>query len=116
MRELLYSWAVRLLPFYNATLVVAALGALASAGLLLGLDNLHALAIRLSLLLTMWALTLFAFINLFRNPAPLLLPALHWRDRLLARLQLGLYYFMALAFCGLMSAVITLSVKLVLQE
>lgn len=108
----LHGWALRLSPFYNICLVAAAVGSLVSAGLLLGLDDLHALAIRCSLLLTMWALTLFAFVNLFRNPAPLLLPALAWRERLLTRLQLGLYYLMALAFAVLAVTVFSLSVKL----
>ncbi len=111
----LHNWALRLLPLYKACLVAAAVGALLSAALLLGLENLHALSIRLSLLFTMWALTLFAFVNVFKKPAPLLLPALNWREKMLTRLQIGLYYFMTLAFCVLVMSVLSLSVKLVVH-
>ena len=115
MLQLLHRLALRLLPLYSASLLAAAVGSLVSAGLLLGLDNLQALAIRFALLLTMWALTLFAFINLFKNPAPVLLPALSWSERMLIRLQLGLYYFMALGFCVLVAVVFSLSVKMLMH-
>ncbi len=110
--SLLHKWALRLLPLHVPSMVAAGLSWLALAALLIDASDTHSLSVRLLLILSMWALVLFAFISLFKTPLPVVLPALRWQDRLLLRLQSGLYYLMALSFALLVLAVAGLSVKL----
>jgi hypothetical protein len=111
---LLHRWALRLLPLRKICLLVAVAGWAVLAVLLLDADDPHAFTIRLLLLLTLWALLLFSFISLFKTAAPVVLPALNWQERLLARLQFWLFYGMACTFVVLVLVALSLSLKLLL--
>ena len=108
----LHQWALRLLPLRLASMTLAGLSWLVLAFLLLDETDSHALSIRLLLILSLWALLLFAFISLFKTAPPVVLPALSWHQRLLSRLQHLLYWAMAFSYLVLVAAVIGLSVKL----
>lgn len=82
------------------------------AVLLLDATDEHTLGVRLSLIISLWALLLFAFISLFNTPPPVSLPALRWQDRWLAKLQYWLFCAMALSYGVVVVMVLGLSVKL----
>lgn len=107
-------WALRLQPLHRVCLLLAVVGWGAVAWLLLVSQDPHSLAIRLLLILTLWTMLLVSFINLFKSPAPVVLPSLGWRDRFVARLVHQLYYFMAAAFAGVTLVAFALTAKLLL--
>ncbi|MES2604481.1 MAG: hypothetical protein V4603_06050 [Pseudomonadota bacterium] len=112
----LHSLAVRLLPLRTPCLLIAGIGWGVVAWLLLDTDDPHSRAIRLLLVLTMWAMLLFSFVNLFKSPAPVVLPSLQWRERLVARLLYWLYCGMTFFFVGVVLVAVSLSVKLLLLD
>jgi hypothetical protein len=93
-------------------MVVAATSWGILALLLVDPADAHDVAIRLLLILSMWALLLFAFTSLFSTPPPAVLPALRWQDRWIAKLQFWLFCAMALSYGLVVAMVIGLSVKL----
>lgn len=93
-------------------MLVAAISWAILALLLVDTADAHDVAIRLLLILSMWALLLFAFTSLFSTPPPAVLPALHWQDRWIAKLQFWLFCAMALSYGLVVAMVIGLSVKL----
>jgi hypothetical protein len=93
-------------------MLVAAISWAILALLLVDTADAHDVAIRLLLILSMWALLLFAFTSLFSTPPPAVLPALRWQDRWIAKLQFWLFCAMALSYGLVVAMVIGLSVKL----
>lgn len=108
----LHKWALKLHPLRTPGMLVAIASWIALALLLLDTADAHAMAIRLLLILSMWALLLFAFTSLFSTPPPAVLPALRWQDRWLAKLQFWLFCAMALSYGVVVVMVVGLSVKL----
>ena len=107
-------WALRLQPLHRVCLLLAMVGWGVLAWLLLVSNDLHSLAIRLLLVLILWIMLLVSFINLFKAPAPVVLPSLGWRHRLVARLLYGLYCGMAAVFAGITLIAMALTAKLLL--
>ena len=108
----LHQWALKLQPLRTPSMLVAATSWAILALLLFDTTDAHAMAIRLLLILSMWALLLFAFTSLFSTPPPAVLPALRWQDRWIAKLQFWLFCAMALSYGLVVAMVIGLSVKL----
>jgi hypothetical protein len=113
MMLLLQLCALRLLPLQKVCYVIAVLSWLLCIALLLDKGDPHALGIRLDLIVSMWSLMLLAFIDLFKAPAPLVLPALRWRERCYARFKYGLFVAMTISYALLFLVVVGASVKLV---
>jgi hypothetical protein len=107
-------WALRLQPLHRICLPLAIAGWVILAWQLLVSSDPKSLVIRLLIILTLWAMVLVSFINLFKSPAPAVLPSLDWRHRLGARFLYGLYYLMTLVFAGIVLVAVALTVKLLL--
>jgi hypothetical protein len=116
MLLLLQTWALRLRPLQKACYAIAALSWLLCIALLLDKADSHALSIRLDLILSMWSLMLLAFINLFKAPAPLVLPALSWRERCYARIKYSLFLAMTVTYGLLFCVVLGITVKLIASK
>jgi hypothetical protein len=93
---------------------------LATAGLASGLyaamqaTETWSWQLRLSLILSFWALMLFAFLSLFRSLPPPVLPQLGFLERLRDRLRLLLYEGLALLVLALTLLLAQMSLKLLL--
>jgi hypothetical protein len=107
-----HRWALKLQPLRIPSMGVAAASWVVLAVLLLDATDEHALAVRLLLILSLWALLLIAFISLFNTSPPAVLPALRWQDRWFAKLQYWLFCAMALSYGVVVVMVLGLSVKL----
>lgn len=70
--------------------------------------------LRLSLIVALWALMLFAFLSLFRVLPPPVLPQLRLRERLRDRLRLLLYQGLALVVVGMSLLLLQVSLKLLM--
>ena len=83
---------------------------------LLGTENQAPLLLRVAIVMTMWSLLLFAFIQLFQTiPAPVL-PKDRFVERLRSRIKLGLYQLLAVAVVAVGAMLVSMSVKLMLLE
>lgn len=108
----LHTLALRLWSFLPWCLVLM-LGSIALAVFVLFRGGAQAsLTLGIALMLALWALLLFAFINLFQAiPAPVL-PRDTWFERLLSRIKLALYHLLALGVLVVGLVVILMSLKL----
>jgi hypothetical protein len=110
----LHKFAQTLLPLRKLCVLLALAGVLAVVYSLLRNDSVAAPVLRIAIVLTLWSLLLFAFIQLFQNiPAPVL-PKDHFIDRLRSHLKLGLYQLLALAIAALGILLVMMSFKLLL--
>lgn len=91
---------------------------LAAGGFLSGLyaalqaSTVWSWQLRLSLIFAFWALMLYAFLQLFRELPPPVLPGLGRLERLRDRLRLLLYQGLALLVLGLSLLLLQMSLKL----
>lgn len=108
----LHRLALRLLPLRPACLLLAAGGFLSGVAAALQAPAQWSWQLRLSLILAFWALMLYAFLQLFRELPPPVLPQLGWLERLRDRLRLLLYQGLALLVLALTLMLIMMSLKL----
>ena len=110
----LHQFALRLLPLRPLCLLLACTGFAVSVFALLTTASQHSQLLRMALVLTLWSLLLFAFIQLFKNiPAPVL-PKDRWFVRFRTHIKLALYQLLALGVAGLGVMLISMSLKLLL--
>lgn len=110
----LHKLAQTLRPLRRWCLLSALAGVLLSVFALLRTDTIASPLLRFAIVLTLWSLLLFAFIQLFQNiPAPVL-PKDNFIERLRSRVKLGLYQLLALGVAGLGIMLVTMSFKLLL--
>jgi hypothetical protein len=110
----LHKFARTLLPLRKWFMIFAMLGVLVSAVVLLREARMDSPLLRITIVLTLWSLLLFAFIQLFQNiPAPVL-PKDRFIERLRSHVKLGLYQLLALGIAALGIVMVTMSFKLML--
>jgi hypothetical protein len=109
---LLHRLALRLQPLQAGCLLLATIAFL--SGLYAAVQNelLWSLQLRLSLVVAFWALLLYAFLQLFRQLPPPVLPGLGFFERLRDRLRLLLYQGLALLLLMLTLLLLRMSLKL----
>jgi hypothetical protein len=104
--------ARRLLPLSSACLLLALAGVLMAIYALVTTRTMPALFLSMAIVLTLWALMLYAFIQLFQQiPAPVL-PRDSYFERLRSRLLLWLYHLLALAVGVLGLTLLSMTMKL----
>jgi hypothetical protein len=109
----LHKLAVGLLPLLPFSLALALGGVALSIYALVGSGASPSPLLGLALILTLWALLLFAFIRLFQTiPAPVL-PQDRFFERLWSRTRLLLYHLLALGVVVLGLSLISMSLKLI---
>lgn len=113
---LLHRLALRLQGLERHAQFVVAIAGVSAAWLLIDTPQAHNLPLRVLLIVAMWALLLVSFVRLFLAPPPVVLPALGWFDRWLAKLQRALFSLMRWAFLLVVVVVASLSFKLLLIE
>ncbi len=110
----LHKFAQTLLPLRKWCVFFAVAGMLTGAYSLFREATIDSPSLRMAIVLTLWSLLLFAFIQLFQKiPAPVL-PKDRFLDRLRSHIKLGLYQLLALGVAGLGIVLITMSFKLLL--
>ena len=110
----LHKFAQTLLPLRKWCLLFAMTGVFCGTYALLREATMDSPLLRIAIVLTLWSLLLFAFIQLFQNiPAPVL-PKDRLLDRLRSHIKLGLYQVLALGVAALGIMLITMSFKLLL--
>jgi hypothetical protein len=110
----LHKFAKTLLPLRKFCVLIALAGVLTGAYALLRTDSIESPLLRIAIVLTLWSLLLFAFIQLFQNiPAPVL-PKDRFIDRMRSYVKLGLYQLLALGIAALGIILVTTSFKLLL--
>ena len=110
----LHKFARRLQPLRNWCLLLAFAGVCLSAFALLRAGNEASTQLRVGILLTLWSLLFFAFIQLFQNiPAPVL-PKDRLLDRVRSRIKLALYQLLALGVVTVGILLVSMSLKLLL--
>ena len=110
----LHKFAKTLLPLRGACLIFAMVGVLTGAYSLFREATIDSPSLRIAIVLTLWSLLLFAFIQLFQKiPAPVL-PKDRLVERLRSHVKLGLYQLLALGVAGLGIVLVTMSFKLLL--
>jgi hypothetical protein len=114
-RRLLYALhrlAGRLLILRPFCLLLAAAGFLSGVYAAVQGDELWSWQLRLSLIVAFWALMLYAFLQLFRELPPPVLPGLGFFERLRDRLHLLFYQGLALLVLALTLLLLQMSLKL----
>lgn len=96
--------------------VLAGAGFLAALLSLRGQDELHSLALRLSLVFSLWCLMLFAAIRIFHVLPPPVLPLDRWYVRALARIRIACYQGLAIFTLLVGLLVVQLGLKLLLID
>ncbi len=110
----LHRLAQQLLPLRIGCLLFALTGVLTSVFVLLRAEDEASPLLRIAIVLTLWSLLFFAFIQLFQHiPAPVL-PKDRFMDRLRSHVKLGLYQLLALGVATLGIMLISMSLKLLL--
>lgn len=110
----LHKFARTLLPLRKWCLLFALAGIGAGVFALLRSATMDSPLLRIAIILTLWSLMLFAFIQLFQKiPAPVL-PKDSFIDRLRGHVKLGLYQLLALGIAALGIVLVTMSFKLLL--
>jgi hypothetical protein len=110
----LHKLARQLRPLRIGCLLSALAGVVLSVFALLRADDAASPLLRIAIVLTLWSLLFFAFIQLFQNiPAPVL-PKDHFIERVRSHLKLGLYQLLALGVVMLGIMLISMSLKLLL--
>lgn len=112
--QLLHRLALRLLVLRPVCLTLAAVGLLSGFYAAAVNDDPWSWQLRVSLILSFWALMLFAFLSLFRQLPPPVLPQLGFFERLRDRLRLLLYQGLALLILALTLLLLQMSLKLLL--
>ena len=111
----LHKLANHLLPLRTGCLLLALTGILSSVFALLSAQDQSSPLLRIAILVTLWSLLLFAFIQLFKKiPAPVL-PKDPFVDRLRGHVKLGLYRLLALGVAALGLTLVSMSLKLLLH-
>lgn len=110
----LHRLALRLLLLRPYCLMLAGLGLASGLYAAAQAEDPWSWQLRLSLILAFWALMLFAFLSLFRELPPPVLPQLHWFERLRDRLRLLLYQGLALLIMALTLLLLQMSLKLLM--
>lgn len=108
----LHRLALRLLVLRPFCLLVASTGFLSGLYAAMQASELWSWQLRLSLIIAFWALMLYAFLQLFRNLPPPVLPQLGFFERLRDRLRLLLYQGLALLVVLLSLLLLQMSLKL----
>lgn len=110
----LHRLALRLLALRPFCLALAAGGLLSGIYAALSDNSPWSWQLRLSLILSIWSLMLYAFLQLFRELPPPVLPQLGWFERLRDRLRLLAYQALALLVLGLTLLLLQMSLKLLM--
>ncbi len=110
----LHRAALRLLVLRPYCLLLAAGGLLSGLYAAVQAQELWSWQLRLSLILAFWALMLFAFLTLFRELPPPVLPQLGFMERLRDRLHLLLYQGLAVLVAALTLLLLQMSLKLLM--
>jgi len=108
----LHRVALRLRPLRHACLLLAAGGFASGLFAALQYQVLWSWQLRLSLILGFWALMVYAFLQLFRELPPPVLPQLGLFERLRDRLRILVYQGLALLVLGLGLLLLQMSLKL----
>lgn len=106
--------AHRLQPLRTPCAIITGLGWAVMVWVLVAGKDAYSLLLRTTLVVTLWSLLVFAFINLFQTLPPPPLPALKWHERLMSRIRLWLFYVMSGVFLALVLSVGGISVKLMM--
>lgn len=111
----LHKLARRLLFIRSWCLLLVVAGALLSTFALLWTAEDEATPLlRVGIIMTLWSLLLFAFIQLFQNiPAPVL-PKDRLLDRMRSHVKLGLYHLLAVGVAAIGVLLLSMSLKLLL--
>jgi hypothetical protein len=110
----LHKLAQQLRSLRIGCLLAALAGVVLSVFALLRADDAASALLRIAIVLTLWSLLCFAFIQLFQNiPAPVL-PKDRFIERLRGHIKLGLYQLLALCVATLGVLLISMSLKLLL--
>jgi hypothetical protein len=110
----LHKFARMLLPLRRWCLVFVMAGVLTGGYALLQEATIDSPSLRIAIVLTLWSLLLFAFIQLFQKiPAPVL-PKDRLLERLRSHVKLGLYQLLAFGVAALGILLVTMSFKLLL--
>jgi hypothetical protein len=110
----LHKLARQLLPLRMWSLLLALAGVSLIVFALLGTEDQNSSLLRIAIVMTLWALLVFAFIQLFQTiPAPVL-PKDRFIERLRSHVKLALYQVLALAVVIIGVMLISISLKLLL--
>lgn len=110
----LHKLARTLLPLRRWCLLLTLVGVLAGGFALFEAATMDSPLLRFAIVLTLWSLLLFAFIQLFQKiPAPVL-PRDSFIERMRSHLKLGLYQLLALGVAAVGIMLVTMSLKLLL--
>ena len=112
----LHRIALWLLPFRMVFLLLALLALLGGLYAAITDNAVYSVQLRLFLIFSLWALMLFAFIQLFRRIPPPVLPGLGFFERLRDRLRLLLYQGLALFVAALTLFLVAMSLKLLFVQ
>lgn len=112
--QILHRFSLRLMVLRPWCLLLAAAGLLWGVYAAVEIDEPWSWQLRLSLILSFWSLMLFAFLNLFRELPPPVLPQLGFFERLRDRVRLLLYQGLALLILALTLLLLQMSLKLLL--
>ncbi|MES2624050.1 MAG: hypothetical protein V4628_02105 [Pseudomonadota bacterium] len=110
----IHKFALRLKPLRFWCLLLVVAGVVLIGYALLIAENASSSLLRMAIVMTLWSLLLFAFIQLFQNiPAPVL-PKDRFIDRVRSHIKLGLYQLLAVGVALVGVVLLSMSLKLLL--